>query len=86
MYHSLRFSSRINSIHIKYIYTLPTHTHTHTTHKHTTNNTQGFLYYLQFHSKNDAHSYWQGMDRGEIDKPMFEIGMKGVEGGEEESK
>ena len=44
----------------------------------------GFLYYLRFHSKNDAHSYWQGVDRGDIDKPMFEIGMKGVEGRKEE--
>ena len=42
----------------------------------------GFLIYLKFYSKGDAHNYWRGVDRGDIDKPMFEIGMKGVEGGQ----
>ncbi|GMI01394.1 hypothetical protein TrLO_g1149 [Triparma laevis f. longispina] len=40
-----------------------------------------FVVYLKFYSKGDAQDYWRGVDRGDIDKPMFEIGMKGRNGG-----
>ncbi|GMH69768.1 hypothetical protein TrST_g4683 [Triparma strigata] len=43
-----------------------------------------FCVYLKFYSQGDAQDYWRGVDRGDIDKPMFEIGMKGRERGDDD--
>jgi len=45
--------------------------------------TGGFLYYMYNNNQNDAHAYWKKMERGDIEGPMFDIGMKGVKKTEE---
>jgi hypothetical protein len=37
-------------------------------------------------NNNDAFEYWRNMEKGVIDGPMFDIGMKGVEGREERER
>ena len=46
--------------------------------------TVGATLYFYKYNKNDAHDYWRKMERGEVDGPMFDIGMKGVKEREEE--